>query len=307
MDDLQKKHCQEKLHLQSRITQKKKSVTKKTRKGVNDECTKLERQLRERHDAEIDALNAHDLPEIENSETVPVHGDDGVAFPEKLEDTSESMNAMVVSSTLSTDGHAKKPNRQRARLARRAAEHEAAVEEAEKEAANLPNLRETEKKAMQEAYILRGLKEQEIRSDGHCLYAAVADQLEHSGVGLTPKAQVGITSITAQLKPAIPGYQITRQVAAAYISQHPEDFSPFLEQPLDQYLTKIRDTGEWGGHLEILALAKAFGVDINVLQGDGRVETIECRIDNEPKALWLAYYHHSFGLGEHYNSLHRAL
>ncbi|KAF6234283.1 hypothetical protein HO173_007705 [Letharia columbiana] len=302
MEDLQRKHRQEQKDLQSRTTQKKKSTTKKTRKGVNDECTELERQLKEKHDAEVAALNSRDPPQTENGESVSVNGDDEPVTLEKPKDISESMNAMSVSVTPATNGHAKKPNRQKARLARRAAEQEAVADEAEKEAADLPNLREKERKAMREAYISRSLKEHEIRSDGHCLYAAVADQLQHSEVGLKPRIQINFTNDES----AIAGYKITRRVAAAYISQNPEDFSPFLEEPLDQYVTTIRDTGEWGGHLEIVALAKAYEVDINVLQGDGKVEKIECGIDNGPRTLWLAYYHHSFGLGEHYNSLRKA-
>ena len=43
-------------YLQGRITQKKKNATKKTRKGVNDECGTLEGDLRSRQQAEIDAL-----------------------------------------------------------------------------------------------------------------------------------------------------------------------------------------------------------------------------------------------------------
>ena len=307
MEDLQRKHRQEQTDLQSQITQKKKSATKKTRKRVNDECAKLEGQLKERHDTETAALYSQDQPEVVSSDVAPAHGDDEPATLEEPRDISDSMNAMSVSSAPATTGHAKRPNRQKARLARRAAEQEAAVEEAEKEAADLPNLREKERKAMQEAYVSRGLTEHEIRSDGHCLYAAVADQLEHSEIGLRPKIQVDIANETAQLKPAIAGYKTTRQVAAAYISQNPEDFSPFLEEPLDRYVSTIRDTGEWGGHLEILALAKAYGVNINVLQGNGKVEEIECGIGNEPRTLWLAYCHHSFGLGEHYNSLRRAV
>lgn len=307
MDDLQRKHRQEQKDLQSRITQKKKSATKKTRKGVNDECAELERQLKERQDAEIAGLDSHDQPEIVNSDISTVDCDDEPAILEKSKDINESFNEMSVSSTPATNGHAKKPNRQKARLARRAAEQEAAAEEAEKEAADLPNLREKERNAMREAFEIRGLEEHEIRSDGHCLYAAVADQLEHSEVGLKPRISINFTNSTAQLKSATAGYKITRQVAAAYISQNPEYFSPFLEDPLDQYVTTIRDTGEWGGHLEILALAKAYGVDINVLQGDGKVEKIQCGIDHEPRTLWLAYYRHSLGLGEHYNSLRKAL
>ena len=298
MEELQVKYRQEQKDLQSRITQKKKSATKKTRKGINDECAELERQLKERQDAEMTGELAEG-----REDGVPMNGDDELS---KVKDISESVNALSVSSTPATTGHVKKPNRQKARLARRAAEQEAATEEAEKEAADLPNLREKERRAMREAYISRGLEEHEIRSDGHCLYAAVADQLVQSEVGLTPKIQVDITEDKAKLGSAITGYKITRKVAAAYILQESEDFLPFLEEPLDQYVTAIRDTGEWGGHLEILALAKAYGVDINILKGDGKVERIECGANDEPKTLWLAYYHHSFGLGEHYNSLRKA-
>lgn len=305
MEELQRKHRQEQKDLLSKTTQKKKSATKKTRKGVNDECADLERRLKEKHDAEMAALIPHDPPEVDGNESLN-SGEDETVTSEKPTDIAESMSAMSVTSTPAINGHAKKPNRQKARLARRAAEKEMEAEEAEKEAAGQPDLREKERKAMQEAYLSRGLKEHEIRSDGHCLYAAVADQLEHSGVGLKPKIQIDITDDKAQLKPANTGYKMTRQVAAAYISQNPKDFSPFLEEPLDQYVRAIKDTGEWGGHLEILALAKAYEVNINILQGDGKVEKIECGIDGEINTLWLAYYHHSFGLGEHYNSLRKA-
>lgn len=305
MEELQSIHRQEQKDLLSKTTQKKKSATKKTRKGVNDECAELERRLKEKHDAEIAALYLHDPPEVYGNEPLS-SGEDEAATSEKPKDITESMDAMTVSSTSATNGHAKKPNRQKARLARRAAEKEVAAEEAEKEAAVQPDLREKERKAMQEAYLSRGLKEHEIRSDGHCLYAAVADQLEDCGLGLKPKIQVDVMDDEAQLKPANTGYKITRQVAAAYISQNPEDFAPFLEEPLDQYVRAIKDTGEWGGHLEILALAKAYEVNINILQGDGKVEKIECGIEREINTLWLAYYHHSFGLGEHYNSLRKS-
>ena len=307
MEELQKKHRQEQKDLQSRLTQKKRTATKKTRKGISDECAQLERRLRDRQDAEIASLKPHDPLEVGDLSAIPVSDDDDPTAFEQSKDISESMNAMPVSSIPAANGHAKRQNRQKARLSRRAAEQEATVVESNREASDLPDLREKEQKAMQDAYISRGLEEYEIRSDGHCLYAAVADQLEDSGVSLKPNIEVDIIDEETQLKPAIAGYKTTRQVAAAYISQNPEDFSPFLEEPLDSYVAKIRDTGEWGGHLEILALAKAYGVDINVLQGNGKVENIGCGVHEEPRTLWLAYYHHSFGLGEHYNSLRRSL
>ena len=303
MDQLQMKHRVEQKYLQSRITEKKKSATKKTRKGINDECAELERELKERQAAEVSSLTGP-LPEGE-----AVNDDDVV---DKLEDkeVNQPTNGLTASSVSmsepvhsAADGPAKKPNRQKARLARRAAEQQAAAEQARREAADLPNLREQELKSMREAYTTKGLIEHKIRSDGHCLYAAIADQLEDVKMGLNPK--IKITTNETEPTATNVGYKTTRQVAAAYISEHPDDFAPFLEEPLPEYVKTIRETGEWGGHLEILALAKAYGVDVHVLQADGRVDKIECGLENTPHQLWLAYYRHSFGLGEHYNSLRR--
>ncbi len=303
MDEMQKKHRQEQKDLQSRVMQKKKSATKKTRKGIIDECAELERQLKERQTAEVSSLT-EPLVEDEGGNDVAV---DMLEEEDEAKEPSNSLTAslksMSVSSHSGPDGPTKKPKRQKARLARRAAEQQVAAEQAGREAADLPNLREQELKSMREAYTAKGLTEHEIRSDGHCLYAAIADQLEDVQTGLRPK--IKITTNDAEPTATKTGYKTTRQVAAAYISENPDDFAPFLEEPLAEYVKTIRETGEWGGHLEILALAKAYEVDINVLRADGRVDKIECGLEDAPQQLWLAYYQHSFGLGEHYNSLRR--
>ena len=64
--------------------------------------------------------------------------------------------------------------------------------------------------------------------------------------------------------------------------------------------------------MELMALAKAYGVSINVLHGDGRVDKIKPGDEaaeedgDDGKSIWLGYYRHSHGLGEHYNSLRKA-
>ena len=306
MEEIARRHRQEQKDLQSRITQKKKTATKKTRKGVNDECAELERQLKERHAREISALNGSDSNDPKTGEVFGIEAIEDET-PKKSEEIAEPLNSLSISAPAPTpNGQLKKPNRQKARLARRVAEQEAAVEQAHSEAARLPNLRDQERQSMSEAYSSKGLKEQEIRSDGHCLYAAIADQLQDAHLGLKPKIELAITEPESDEKSIHQAYRLTRQVAAAYISQHSDDFVPFLEEPLDTYVKTIRETGEWGGHLEILALAKAYGVDFNVLQGDGNVQKIECGLSDDHPELWLAYYRHSFGLGEHYNSLRKA-
>lgn len=212
----------------------------------------------------------------------------------KLSDTTEETTAN------GTASQGKKRNRQKDRLARRAAENEEAARQAEQEAQNLPDLKTQERERMLASMKLHGLVEKEIRADGHCLYSAIADQLQQLDVALGDSA-------TTDEKPRA-GYLIVRARAADYIEAHQDDFVPFLEEPLPEYLLKVRSTGEWGGQLELMALAKTYSVDINVLQDFGRVEKIEgeTAAGEEKKSMWLGYYKYGFGLGEHYNSLRKA-
>lgn len=98
-----------------------------------------------------------------------------------------------------------------------------------------------------------------------------------------------------------------RKTAARYIEEHPDEFSGFLDEPLGTYVHKIRDSAEWGGQLELIALAKSYNVEICVLQ-DGRIDRFEPETESGQKLekIWLAYYRHGYGLGEHYNSLRKA-
>ncbi|KAL8777269.1 MAG: hypothetical protein Q9213_007940 [Squamulea squamosa] len=302
MEQLQSKHRQQQKDLQAQITQKKKSATKKTRKGVNDECAELERQLKCKQELEIvdlqGRLNPKDVTDIQDSSSQPAieQPDDKVV--------EHQIQEMSIKSVPVKDQQAQKPNRQKARLARRAAEQEHMVAQAAKEAQGLPDLRQQEIDAMRTLFSSRGLQEHEIRSDGHCLYAAVADQLTDQNRGLMPKESLsGVIGLT---EPSSAPYKVTRSVTASYIEDHANDFLPFLEEPLNDYVGKIRDTGEWGGHLELMALAKAYDVDINVVQSSGQIEKIESGTEKSKSTLWLSYYHHNFGLGEHYNSLRQA-
>ena len=303
MEDLQKQHRQELKDLQSRITQKKKSATKKTRKGVNDECAELERRLKTKQQSELSGISENGNVSEEIMESDFDHMKE--TPPKTASTTNGSIDALPVSNNEPANpAIAKKPNRQKARLARRAAEQDAAAAQAAKEAEDSPNLRAKERDTMQEHYRSRGLKEQNIRSDGHCLYAAIADQLVDANIGLQPR--INIRGLDTDDLVTKPDYAATRQVAASYISANADDFGPFLEEPLEDYVRTIRETGEWGGHLELMALAKAYDVKINVLHGNGQVDTMESASQDDAKSLWLAYYRHSFGLGEHYNSLRKS-
>ena len=314
LEVLQARHRKEQRDLVSRITQKKKQASKKTRKSVNEECENLERDLKERQARELAVLNGEDVND----------GDDGGApvSDDEAQDLQEDVSKLSINSGApeskedSTNGDGsepkkKKPNRAKARLARRAAEQASIIAEAEREAANAPNPRELERERMETQLQKHGLVLHEIRADGHCLYAAVADQLQTRELGLKPRILIGVpiadpdNNSDAGTK-EMPAYKTVRTAAADWIQGHADDFSPFMEDPLPEHIRKIRDTGEWGGHLELLALARTYGVRICVLHSDGRVDKIEAENGiQDVEEIWLGYYKHSHGLGEHYNSLRK--
>ena len=313
---MQARHRKEKKDLQGRITNKKKNATKKNRKSVNDECAELERQTEERHHEELAKLTgqpgaAEDTEEDNTAEdAAPAEGEtlldaagkgsDGLA--EKMEAASLSEPASSTQAEQQAPGGGgggKKRNRQKERLARRAAEQEAVAIAAEAEAANMVDHRAVERTYMLKEFKAHGLAEREIAPDGHCMFAAVADQLGALDIPLEK---------TPGDAPKVLPYKTVRRTAAGYMETHADDYAAFLEEPLEGYVAKIRDTAEWGGQLELSALANAYGVKIRVVQ-DGRTEVIDPHggtEGGEPKTIWLAYYRHGYGLGEHYNSLRKA-
>ncbi|KAE8408228.1 hypothetical protein BDV37DRAFT_191320 [Aspergillus pseudonomiae] len=323
MEELLAKHRKEQKDLQARITQKKKSATKKTRRGINEECDRLQRELSERHQAEIAELNGEPAPPIDDLEDLSLNGSeedktqkdqtDGTQNPPSIDNSPDTSSATSESSAPSP--RPKKPNRQKARLARRAAEQAAQSAIAAEEAAKQTNHRGDEQEVMDGVFKRLGLKQVEIKPDGHCLYSAIAYQLEMLGLGLKPDPKRIILETPTQSRidtvasPQHDGYRAVRAVTADFINEHQDDFLPFMEEPLELYTRKIKLTAEWGGQLELLAIARAYGVEINVIQGDGRIEKIEGdtqEYDDEQKSkriIWLAYYRHTYGLGEHYNAL----
>ncbi|KAM3503060.1 hypothetical protein MY11210_008859 [Beauveria gryllotalpidicola] len=293
VEQAQARHRKELKDLQGRITNKKKNATKKTRKAVNDDCEELERALREQQAAEIAALNG-EIPAddaADEGEQTQLGADE--ALSKKVKDElklATEKETDRVDNTQQQPG--KKRNRQKERLARRAAEQEAAMTKAEEEASTMTNHRAIENAYMKKKMEAEGLVEQDIAPDGHCLFSAVADQLQTQ-----LSIPLGTTTVSETKEPA---YKTVRRAATEFMESHGDDFAPFVEGDFATYVARMRDTAEWGGEPELMALARAYGVRIRVVQ-DGRTEEIG---DGE-KVMWLAYYRHGYGLGEHYNSLRR--
>jgi OTU domain-containing protein 6 len=108
-------------------------------------------------------------------------------------------------------------------------------------------------------------------------------------------------------------------LCADTLAAHPDDFSPFCEFPEDdddtdstnmgkyeQYVSKVRLSSEWGGHLELRALAMALERSILVYQSNSPdpLEIVGGGVPtpaNEP--IRLSYHKHYYALGEHYNQV----
>ncbi|KAJ7709951.1 cysteine proteinase, partial [Mycena rosella] len=152
----------------------------------------------------------------------------------------------------------------------------------------------------------------EINPDGHCLFSAIADQLQLLSIIPAPQAS----------------YVNTRVAASTYIYTHPDDFLPFLPsaagedgagaldaglmspQEFEQYCASIRDTAVWGGEPEILALSRAYNVPIHVIQGGQPPVVVHNPTDSstdaqvtDERVVRISYHRRMYGLGEHYNSL----
>ena len=350
LDALLARHRKELRDLQSRITQKKKNATKKTKRGVLSECEALERDIKERHQREVRGITGVVNEGGEGEAEAEAEGeregeDDAVAGEEGLSgkmgemglgSDSKAPNGIIIlepqpspsspqttaatssnTNTTNNDNNNNnnhispssqprrpKPNRAKARLARRAAEIEAQATAAAQEASTQPDLRAAELATLRSRFSTLGLTEQDIPPDGHCLYSAFADQLEWVGL-----------PVEAPLDPSERGesrnYKLARLACANYLNQNKNEFAPFLDwdagEDMEGHIVKVRDTAEWGGQMEVLALAKAYGVVANVVQAEGGVirmgEDEAGDGNNKTKEVWLAYYRHRFGLGEHYNSL----
>ncbi|KKF93280.1 Ubiquitin thioesterase otu2 [Ceratocystis platani] len=294
LDELHARHRREKKDLQGRITNKKKNASKKTRRGVNDECAAMERDLAERQALELGALHGGGGSRADGESEVEEDGVDAVA--DGLAGTTIAPAPAPAPNPAPAPAAQPKRNRQKERLARRAAEQEALVASAAAEASTMTDHRGAERKALAATLATHGLTEHEIPPDGHCLFSAVADQLITRLIA--PKALNGARATAGLL----------RNVAADYMLAHAETFAPFVTaedgEPtgLEAYVERIRNTAEWGGQLELQALAEACEAEIVVVRREGE-HVIKPKTENEVRRLWLAYYVHGFGLGEHYNSL----
>lgn len=281
MDELLTRHKKEQRDLIANITSLKKQASKKNRKAVNSKCNLMQEELDARHKKEIGQLNGE------------VSDEEQELTPEQLLatlslETQITKKVSEVQEEIEPTNLPKKRNRAKEKLAKRQAQIEAIQAEAREEAANLIDYRSIEQDLMQKLLQSQNLNLFEIKPDGHCLFLSIQDQL---------RVRRDLEVLVSDL----------RKLAADYIRANESDFIPYLfdEQTMElrdisSYTEELEHTAMWGSDMELLALSHIYACPIKVFMAGS--SPIVFNEDAEGTVLYVAYFKHSYGLGEHYNS-----
>lgn len=124
-----------------------------------------------------------------------------------------------------------KAQRRREKQKQQERERQERIEEANK---HTVSDRQVEADVIQAKLARLGLAIKDIPSDGHCMYHAVADQLQRHGAAL-PTAEVRQISalvlpqdVLTTFNSQQPAFQSLRRVTGEYMRTHRDDFLPFM-------------------------------------------------------------------------------
>jgi OTU domain-containing protein 6 len=169
----------------------------------------------------------------------------------------------------------------------------------------------------------------EIPADGHCLYRAVAAQWNRIQPNNNSNNQD-----SSNLENSNYNYQTIRARCADQLQQHPDEYMHFAELHNDdnnnhetatttvaaftEYCERVRSGSDWGGHLELRALATALQRPIHIysvaaqgcviVEPEEQANTTTTTITSSADAamlqpIRLSYHVHYYALGEHYNEV----
>lgn len=137
------------------------------------------------------------------------------------------------------------------------------------------------------------LRVHEVMGDGHCLYRAVADQLRR----YRPEHRWAKSPDLA--------FEEIRALCAQGLQRRRDEYEPFAElkdgESFEAYCHRVRESADWGGHLELRALADELGGQILVYRA---AEKDPLALGNSERVAPLRVTFHQYWLaaGEHYNS-----
>jgi OTU domain-containing protein 6 len=236
-------------------------------------------------------------------------------------------NDSSTTATNNNNTNNKKDKARRRRERQRAMERERDERVALETAKAGPSPRDVELAQIQQILDLAGLTVQTVAADGHCLYRAIAAQLNaearrrsgtESGAAAGDDAAPAATTATT----ATATYQDVRNWTADALREHADEYAPFCEYNSESsvphfpsYVAAVRNTATWGGHLELRALAQHVlhrpleiysAATTTSSQQQPMPLRIECDDSNDnasphPPPIRLSYHLRYYALGEHYN------
>ncbi|OWZ19470.1 OTU ovarian tumor-like cysteine protease [Phytophthora megakarya] len=267
------------LQTEVKAFQKKAKKDRLSKKDTETQVAVMENAMKERHDQELLAFETmtDDVPETRTD-----------AFSATPDTAAFSKQAKAQA----------KAQRKREAKKQQERERRERIEEANK---NTVSERQIEADMILAQLSRHGLQIKDIASDGHCMYHAVADQMKQKNLPIADD---------------MTGFQYLRRLTSEYMLAHPDDFLPFmaldeasdsLEDAFANYCDRVANTADWGGQLELRALACALRTPIEVFSAEGDVLVMGGEFVNEddesaPK-LQLTYHLHYYTLGEHFNSV----
>eukprot|EP01116_Phalansterium_solitarium_P004663 TRINITY_DN15711_c0_g1_i1.p1 TRINITY_DN15711_c0_g1~~TRINITY_DN15711_c0_g1_i1.p1 ORF type:complete len:321 (-),score=58.66 TRINITY_DN15711_c0_g1_i1:81-1043(-) len=270
------RHSSELKALKKEILALQQSVAKgdkNAKKQVSEQVKRMEQALLDRHKQELDNEPVIELDDDDEVSDLAQSVDDA-----SIDDASSSSSGPRIS----------RQQRRKASKAHKEQEREKELLEMKK---NVVDHRTLELQALSEKLAALQLSIREVGADGNCLYYAVADQLSLHG------QYAGKDS-----------FRTLRELASSYMRSHADDFMPFLDSEdemtpdkFERFCDRIRDTNDWGGQLELQALAHALKSPIVIFTAER--PSIEMGQEYKNPKIRLSYHRHAYSLGEHYNSV----
>lgn len=284
-------------HAEERAALKKKH--EKTRSGI----PKKDRIGRQRFlEGSLEEQNRLDNAHKSELEQLGISEDDITRSLTKLTMSSATVSSNEESRNSNGGRTESKAARRRRKKAEQEAESQKRIDE-EKEAMG-PSLKSIELNAINEQINPKHLRIHAILADGHCLYSAIAHQMQLLLQQSSPPSFI-----------VSPTVNDLRQASADYLIKHKQEFMPFIEsvegsnERFQNYCDELRNTAVWGGHVELEVLSKFLSVIIEVYAADMPVIRVgvnhDGKQDNDMNkhVLRVSFHRQYLGLGEHYNSI----
>ncbi|XP_065315128.1 deubiquitinase OTUD6B-like isoform X2 [Gordionus sp. m RMFG-2023] len=282
-ENLLERHKQEKLELQKNFQKLKHTVPqneKKRRKEILIEISKLENELKIKHENELEAANL--IPMLQQNKTLAV----------------EDKNPLEINvNKLELNNHISRAQRRKNKktCAEDEKKKQLLSESKSENIIEIETLKNHEDIGIKDKLKYMNAQIYEVPANGDCLYHSISHQLALI-------KDIYPQNITFDIKGL-------RLQTSDYMKLNFSQFIPFMSDDLSnqnqyvKYCDDIAQTNCWGGHLEIQALSQVLQHPIHVIQSNAPNIIMGEEFEDTKPPLYISYHRYLYTLGEHYNSV----